>query len=160
MDKKYGILTPKEWMGREGYQCDCDCGNTVVIKSKDLITERKKSCGCLKGNILEGCGKVSGGLHGIYERGAKSRCILFEISPKDMWDLFVLQESKCVISGVQISLDKPRTASLDRIDSKKGYTKDNIQWVHKIVNIMKWNLSQDEFISWCKQIASNNGSIS
>lgn len=48
------------------------------------------------------------------------------------------------------------TASLDRIDSSRGYEIDNIQWVHKDVNKMKMGLSQNEFIDICKIISKNN----
>jgi hypothetical protein len=72
--------------------------------------------------------------------------------------VFVKQQNKCAISGVLIVLTpkSSRTASLDRIDSAKGYTTDNIQWVHKTINIIKWNLSCDQFIKWCKIVARNN----
>ena len=46
------------------------------------------------------------------------------------------------------------TASLDRIDSSKGYTIDNVQWVHKKVNMMKKDMSDSEFIAWCNEISS------
>ncbi len=48
-----------------------------------------------------------------------------------------------------------RTASLDRIDSSKGYTKDNIQWVHKHVNLMKHKFDQKYFVDICKLIANH-----
>jgi len=48
------------------------------------------------------------------------------------------------------------TASLDRIDSTKGYTIDNVQWVHTIVNRMKWNTDENEFIKWCDDIYEYN----
>jgi hypothetical protein len=41
------------------------------------------------------------------------------------------------------------TASLDRIDSSKGYTIENVQWVHAIINNMKWDMPQSEFLSFC-----------
>ena len=44
------------------------------------------------------------------------------------------------------------TASLDRIDSKKGYTIDNIQWVHKDVNKMKMDLQEEDFFRIVKEI--------
>jgi hypothetical protein len=50
--------------------------------------------------------------------------------------------------------EKKQTASLDRIDSTKGYIKGNIQWVHKDVNKMKWNWNQSNFINWCKLITN------
>jgi hypothetical protein len=48
------------------------------------------------------------------------------------------------------------TASLDRIDSSKGYVEGNVQWVHKRINIMKNDLSDSEFIEWCRVVSKNN----
>jgi hypothetical protein len=66
------------------------------------------------------------------------------------------------LSGVDIffgnQYDKDETtASLDRKDSGKGYTLDNVQWVHKRVNIMKNIISDMEFIEWCKKVANHRG---
>jgi hypothetical protein len=47
-----------------------------------------------------------------------------------------------------------QTASLDRIDSSKGYEIDNIQWVHVMVNMCKNKYPQDKFVEMCKAIAS------
>lgn len=46
--------------------------------------------------------------------------------------------------------------SVDRIDSNKGYTKDNIWIVHKDVNLIKQDYDIKYFISMCKAIANNN----
>lgn len=51
------------------------------------------------------------------------------------------------------------TASIDRIDSSKGYTKDNIQWVHKNVNIMKMDQTMDQFLYICKKIVDHQAKI-
>jgi hypothetical protein len=51
---------------------------------------------------------------------------------------------------------KNRTASLDRIDSSKGYTKNNIQWIYKPINSMKRDYTQERFIELCKLVAKNN----
>ena len=40
--------------------------------------------------------------------------------------------------------------SIDRIDSTRGYEEDNVHLVCRIVNIMKHNLSANEFIGWCR----------
>ena len=45
------------------------------------------------------------------------------------------------------------TASLDRIDSSKGYVKGNVQWVHKDINKMKTDFEQSIFIKLCKSVA-------
>lgn len=43
-------------------------------------------------------------------------------------------------------------ASVDQKIPSAGYTKDNIQLVCRIVNIMKWNLPQEELYIWCERI--------
>lgn len=48
------------------------------------------------------------------------------------------------------------TASLDRIDSSKGYIEGNVQWVHKYVNVMKWDFSMEEFLDICRKICITN----
>jgi hypothetical protein len=45
-------------------------------------------------------------------------------------------------------------ASLDRIDSEKGYIPGNVQWVHPAVNFMKHAMAQDVFIDWCCRVAA------
>ncbi|MCB1713213.1 MAG: hypothetical protein KDH96_12300, partial [Candidatus Riesia sp.] len=73
-------------------------------------------------------------------------------------NLYINQEKKCALTGVSINLEnkgKNNTASLDRIDSSKGYTLDNIQWIHKIVQKIKWDLSELELIKWCQKIVSH-----
>ena len=49
-----------------------------------------------------------------------------------------------------------RTASIDRTDNRFGYTIDNIQLVHKKINSMKSNMSQKDFIYFCKMVGGNN----
>lgn len=46
------------------------------------------------------------------------------------------------------------TASLDRIDSNKGYNKENIQWVHKYINKMKMDFNQDYYIEMCRKVSN------
>jgi len=48
-------------------------------------------------------------------------------------------------------------ASLDRIDNSKGYHLNNVQWVHKDVNRMKWIFEQDYFIKLCNKVSEYNG---
>lgn len=53
--------------------------------------------------------------------------------------------------------EKSGTASLDRIDSTKGYVVGNVQRVHKSVNMMKQSLPNHIFIDWCQKIAKHQG---
>jgi hypothetical protein len=91
--------------------------------------------------------------------GAKRRGIIFDISIDDIWHQFEKQNQKCALSGLDLKFPlfgeraTEQTASLDRIDSDIGYTKNNIQWLHKDVNKMKWELKQNRFIELCKLIS-------
>ncbi len=95
--------------------------------------------------------------------GAETRNLTFNITIEYISDLLNLQNYKCCLSGQEIFLRKigalttstDSTASLDRIDSTKGYVEGNCQWVHKNINKMKNNLDQDYFIEMCKKVAEN-----
>ena len=89
--------------------------------------------------------------------GAKRRRLTVEINEDDIWDLYLLQDKKCALTGLPITLHKNDkiNSSIDRIDSTKGYTKDNIQLVLKEVNKIKMNLSQSRFYELCKTIYLN-----
>lgn len=42
--------------------------------------------------------------------------------------------------------------SIDRVDSSKGYTKDNIQIISTIANRMKWNATQEQLLTFCRGV--------
>lgn len=129
--------------------------------------QRKKN-----GQILpEFVGDISGTYMTYLRSKASIRKLDFKVTKEDLWDLFLKQEKKCAISGVPLvisttlkkssktgkSLDRTNhTASLDRIDNSKGYTVDNVQWVHKQVNLMRRQFELDNYINWCKTIAEYN----
>lgn len=92
---------------------------------------------------------------------SKARKIFFDsnLTYQDLMDIYERQHGVCPISGqiLGINSDKtPYTISLDRKDSSKGYTKDNIHLVCWAVNQMKNNYSLEELLKWCSFIISNN----
>jgi len=114
-------------------------------------------------NKWKGYKEISGTRWSSYQKGAKSRGFDFNITIEYAWELFIKQGRKCALSGLEIGfcmdLDKLRkygyqsgTASLDRIDSKQGYTEGNVQWVHKDANKMKMDLQEDNFFRMIKEI--------
>lgn len=150
------------------YMCQCDCGNRKSIKSRLLIRGETKSCGCdwrlsnKNHNGWRGYGDIPKDFFSTIKRGAKSRDIKFDITIEYLWDLFIKQDKKCALSGLELSFSKTRkdtkskSVSIDRIDSNIGYVKDNVQWVHKIVNIMKNKLDEQDFIFYCNKISEHN----
>lgn len=139
------------------------CRGLCLICNQEDIREKgsvfKYPHFCTKKRFV---GNMSGMKWGIIKHGAKRRGIEFTISREYLWSLYIKQSGKCAISGVDIDFakntkefrDRVETASLDRIDSSKGYVEGNVQWVHKIVNSMKMTLSNDELIKWCNIIAN------
>lgn len=158
--KKFGLLTllePTRLDGFPAWKCICDCGNHTVIRH--IYLKHTKSCGCLvkkKGAehfAWEGFEEISGGLFARYKLGADSRNLVFDITIEQIWNLFLKQDRKCALSGLDISFDRENTtASLDRIDSEKGYTIDNIQWVHKTINRLKLDLPENKLFYLIKVI--------
>ncbi len=92
------------------------------------------------------------------EKNATYRGLEFSITPEFVWDMYIDQEKKCALSGLEIgwvSLGQDHTASIDRIDSSIGYTKENVWLLHKDVNMMKQSFHVDDFVAYCKLIAKN-----
>lgn len=82
----------------------------------------------------------------------KSGTLKFALSKKYLWELFEAQQRKCALSGIPLDWE---VASLDRIDSNKEYIQSNVQWVHKDINKMKFDLEQKYFIEMCELIVKN-----
>lgn len=92
-----------------------------------------------------------------YELSAKSRSLRWELTIDDGIACYVKQQGKCALTGVPLTCIgdfKDITASLDRIDNAVGYIRDNIQFVHKDVNMMRGQLSMPRFLELCTAIAN------
>lgn len=174
--KKFGKLTvigPAPQSGYRGrkYFTRCDCGFEKETRAVNLLSGASKSCGqasCRSGGVgsnhvgWKGSGEISGYTWGAIRNNAKQRGIVFTITIDYAWKLFVLQDGKCALSGLPLHFNTLRqrdpnavtTASLDRIDSTKGYVEGNVQWLHKNVNFMKHSLSQEVFIYLCHKVAT------
>jgi len=146
-------------------ECICDCGKTTILSAHQITSGKTKSCGCLKtrrrAGRFSGCGEIYGEFWYHIQYNAKRRKIKFDISIEDAWSLFLKQNRKCAISGLPLTFHSASkvwdgNASLDRIDSTKGYVSGNIQWLHKDINWMKQDYSQREFVNYCRAVANNN----
>lgn len=81
-------------------------------------------------------------------KSAKSRGLEWNLSIDEMYEMY---NGYCNMTGWPISINYSKaTASLDRIDSSKGYIVGNIQWVHTMVNMCKNKYSNDLFIEMSK----------
>lgn len=86
---------------------------------------------------------------------AEVRGLEFSITMEDVYSLIVENDFKCALSDMDISFNPfglKHPASIDRIDSSKGYIKGNIQIIHKDLNFMKQQYSQEHFINMCELV--------
>jgi hypothetical protein len=105
-----------------------------------------------------GHGEISGDDWCKILSGAKKRNIAVSISIEDAWKQWQKQNGLCAYSGEELKfgLGKSKTASLDRTNSKLSYSVDNIQWIHKQINIMQWGVPDDQFIELCDSVHKHN----
>lgn len=52
-------------------------------------------------------------------------------------------------------VNSPFNASLDRIDSSKGYIKGNVRFISVMANYAKNTFTDDQLIEFCKAVANN-----
>jgi hypothetical protein len=91
---------------------------------------------------------------------AKRKGFEVNITAADAWNIINNQKWKCALTGVDFvaaGTASPNQASLDRIDSKKGYVHGNIRYVTYRVNMFKKDWPDDVFFTLCKQIATHVG---
>lgn len=88
---------------------------------------------------------------------ARYRNIDFSINLEDIINQYNLQNGLCYYTKQQLGLFKNKydLLSIDRIDSNKGYTKDNIVLCLYIINVMKNQLTTEEFLKYCNLVVNN-----
>lgn len=91
---------------------------------------------------------------------AKSRAarkgIDFEITEEHILTAYEQQSGVCAYTGVDLTMEcstsAPHAASIDRIDSTKGYTPDNVVLCCAVINSMKNDMSVDELKEWAARL--------
>lgn len=143
--------------------CKCICNNIKIVRSAELIRGDTKSCGCMKkffnSKKYKGTGLLAQSVFSHIEYGAKKRNLEFSVTKEYLWELYLYQNGKCYYTDLDIDLNTrnyKKTASIDRIDSSKGYIENNVVWVHKNINIMKNVFSEKQFINYCKLIVNKH----
>lgn len=155
------------------YSFKCDCGKTraysvrLVLKTKNPVS----SCGeCISrsgsnSKFWQGERYISKSFFNSIKKCADIRSIEFDLTIEYLDQLWISQNKRCALSGIELFLNyKPpkskegllHSASLDRIDSTKHYCKDNVRWVHKDLNRMKWNITDKDFIKYCGLVIEHN----
>lgn len=146
------------------YRCK-DCSRIYVCRKHHFASAishgRKVKCITCK-NVKDSCMLPVVWNKLIFSQKRNSRVLEFTITKEYAEEVFRLQEGRCCYTGRVITLqdlhkkDRKGTASLDRIDSNKGYIKGNICWVYGgkdfNINLMKLSSSRVTFIRACFEV--------
>jgi len=160
----------KSGKSRIWYECVCDCGGTKVVLASRLRRNITTHCGCLfsamNPNSLSYPKEMKPGEAGlnrlykyVYLTNAKMSDREFSI---DIETFRILTSSDCFYCGSPPSKVMNRSKKntygaylyngLDRIDSSKGYTLDNVVRCCTDCNRGKMDLTREEFFSLVKRI--------
>lgn len=90
----------------------------------------------------------------------KKRNFKFDLTNEQIIKKFNDQGGVCAFTGLDLIFpdsilnfdNHDYTASLDRIDNNLGYTFDNIQFVHKLINKSRKNLTIERYKELCKTV--------
>jgi len=167
--EKYNKLTAIKWLGIENHKSvwefKCDCGNSTTAKLSLVKYGHIKSCGCAKYG-RESANKLPYGeasfrsLYASRKTDAKKRNIIFELNIEEFRQL---AEGICQYCGIPPSQTMLGTYhggvnggyvynGIDRIDSTKGYTRDNVVSCCGRCNLAKRKMTVNEFLDWVAQV--------
>ena len=158
-------LAGKTPTGNYKWLCKCDCGNDTIVASGHLVKEKKatRSCGCLVPDTARQKCRLPKGEGGkrlaffYAKKCAKARSIPFDISIEDYLPIVQQHCFYCGCLPFQKSFQHNTTErdwslfvhqGLDRVDSSKGYTLENVVPCCKHCNTAKMQMSVEEFKAW------------
>ncbi len=100
-------------------------------------------------------------LCGRAKSGAPNRKIVWALTDEDVLGMYLRQEGRCALSGAPMTFRKSTkpgkdwtAISIDRVNSERNYTLDNVHLVCAVVNIMKMEMPLNEFVTWCARITA------
>jgi hypothetical protein len=161
-------FTPRKKHGTY-WVCSCECGNEHVTTSGQLRDGAVRSCGCLARELARQRQQKDPDLVNLhclylsYQRAALDRGIAFDLTEDECGRLF---SGACFYCGSPPSLvkavHKNRMApgrekglvhnGIDRLNSRLGYSSDNVVSCCTFCNYAKRDRTVGEFTSWLDQL--------
>jgi hypothetical protein len=149
---------------RAMWDVECECGVTKKMSTSTLSNPKLLSCGCeFNKRREEGFNKKEKGEANFnyiflsYKARARNKKIDFELDKESFRNIIIQKCVYCHQFGKNYRIKRSCNGTfvsngIDRIDSSKGYTKDNIVPCCKRCNQMKNNLSLKDFLNHIKNI--------
>lgn len=141
----------------------CECGREKWMRSEHVTAGRAKSCGCL--NYEPRCSdphlRASRRVLAYLRGSARARDLLFSINVEDVQSKVFGPCYYCGCAPTR-SIGEPRPYAgrnplchgLDRVDSSRGYEPNNVVACCFQCNMMKWELTKEEFFAHVEKIAA------
>lgn len=169
-EKRKKINVPKPTIGtKKCLKCEntydisnfyCDKSNSTGLQTycKDCCVENTKKWASTFDGFIKRLYKDI--INNNKKRAKPIKCL---ITTQDIKDLYDKQNSLCALTNQKLTTDtytvkgnqhiiNKFNISVDRIDSNKDYTKDNIQLVGAIINRIKSDLSNEQFLDICNMV--------
>jgi hypothetical protein len=152
-----------DFYNRYGRCKNCKRADVYVYRQKNLekVLERKRKYAksprgrAVRYNSREKCLSRIENRFIQWKTSAEKRGIEWNLNLEYVKSLPMI----CFYTGDDLVLgqNKPNTISLDRIDSSKGYSEENVVFCCANVNRFKASISLDDFVNMCKKIAAHRG---
>ena len=151
---------------RKWYLVKCSCGNEKTIIGSAMISGNTKSCGCLAKEIKQSRristhhSEITAIILG-YKRHAEERGYKWALSRKFVEKLIKEDCFYCGSKPANIKKTKNSIgeglfySGIDRVDSTKNYTEDNVVPCCRLCNYAKSNMTIEEFKDWAIKIGKN-----
>lgn len=135
----------EKYICRQGYsrECkDCEKERKKIKRATQEINDRDR----FLSRLLSGC-----------KTRALKNNIPFDLTKEQLIELFEKQNGKCALSNLEMQTvikagKNPFNVSIDRIKPGRAYSLSNIRLVCNSINTMRSNLSDEEFLSFCKAV--------
>jgi hypothetical protein len=170
--KKFGKFTVLTYddtkTDRVYYRCLCDCGNERVVLAQNLKNGKSRSCGCLKvanitsrkrtnpilvtarkvwlNNYADGCS------FDTFFKLAQQPCYYCGAAPSNHARAYTGNHPVIKRSPDWAEECQWTYSGLDRLDSNKNHSEDNIVPCCIICNRAKHALSLEEFKAWANRL--------
>jgi hypothetical protein len=142
--------------GKSYWKCKCDCGKEITVSLSNIRSKAIRSCGCLRTRKFKPGEAGLKKIYLAYKKSARRKGRFFKLT---LNEFRTISSNKCVYCGsdpLQVSASvrtkKKETVEhtkylfngIDRIDSSRGYEKDNIVPCCRWCNIIKRERSVQE----------------
>lgn len=105
-------------------------------------------------------------VHARQRQAAKDRGIPFDLIPSEVYAMMLATNFRCAISGIDLAkkvgpnaTPDPWAASLDRIESRHGYTRDNVRVVCLAANVAMNRWGFDVLLRLSKAVVRNSTNV-